>query len=61
MVINFCGRYDSTIQNVEIQKVYINCDKSLDFKGIEIPNSFTLSEENFLNELFKFGDNFISN
>jgi hypothetical protein len=61
MVINFCGKYNSAIQNVKIQKIYINCDKSLNFKRIEIPDSFILSKENSFNELFEFGDNPVSN
>jgi hypothetical protein len=60
-MINFCGRYNSATQDVEIQRIYINCGKSLNFKRIGIPDLFTLSGKNFFNELFKFGDNPVSN
>jgi hypothetical protein len=61
MMINFYEKYNSATQNVETQKIYINYGKALNFKRTETPNPSTLSEENFINELFKFGDSSVSN
>jgi hypothetical protein len=60
-MINFCERYGSAIQNVKIQKIYINYGKFLNFKEIEISDPSTLSKENSFNELFEFGDNSVFN